>query len=218
MHALMGFLYGHNDVKISRLLKITTLVANKQTRDLQWWNDGCHDPPVEDASKYWRRDIPDRVYSEIVTSKRKSVINWVKPSVEDESEGFRLAAEKLGLDVEDMNKKAASGWMTQLPNDMWSILENTDSWVTESLEEIEKYAAKHDKDLESLVGAIGEGKSISAPIVVILGNGMPYLIAGNIRLMISKVMGINPEVFFFDLASSGQQNEMALFEAGVPDR
>lgn len=198
---------------VSRLLRITAQVAaQKDRRDLEWWSDCCHDPPDEDKPKYWKRDIPNKVYTDIVTSQRKPVIIWVKPNIEEEEEGFQRAAKELGLDIEDMNQKASKGWTQQISKEIWSILQNTDSWTVESIEDVEKIAAKNNKDLEFIVSAIGKGQSLPSPIVVFLGDGIPYLIAGNTRLMVSKMMGVTPEVFFFDLANSGKANEMALFD------
>jgi hypothetical protein len=176
-------------------------------RDLQWWN-GCCPPPDSDKPKYWKEDIDSRTYNEIISSKQKTIINWIKPDIESEMEEFQRTAKERGLDVEDMLKKAAKGWTQKMPNEMWSVLENTDSYTIGSMEDAEKLAAEYGKDLASINDAISKGQTLPSPIVLI-GNGLPYLIAGNTRLMVSKALGVTPEVFFFDLSDSDSPMEMA---------
>jgi hypothetical protein len=186
-----------------RLHKIARRVAaQKINRDLKWWGDDCHDPPADQAPQFWRRDIPERVYSEIVNGRNETVIKWHKPDLEEERGEFERTAHELGLDLNDLLAKAANGWNGPFLNDDWARLENSDSWKIESMQEAEHLANLRDKDLASIVGAISQGRSLPSPIVLLQVGGPPYLIAGNTRLMAARALGENPVVYYVDMASS----------------
>ena len=190
-----------------RLYKIALRVAaQKSRRDLKWWMDSCHDPPVEQAPQYWRRNIPDKTYREILTSQREQVIKWHKPSIESEIEAFEQAARVLSLDLETVLQKVARGWMEEMSDSVWSQLQNSDSWKIESMEEAEKISNLRDKNLASIIGAIIDGKGVPAPIVLFLSDRTPYLVSGNTRLMAAKALGSVPEVFFADMSTSSPKS------------
>jgi len=192
-----------------RLFRIAQRVAAEQVkRDLKWWQDCCHDPPPEEAPKYWRRDIPDAVYVAIQKEKRETTIKWVGPDIEEAANKFQKVALDLGLDIEDIQSKIPGGRLTVLNAEVWAHLANSDSWTIESMEEAEVRAAMRDEDLQPILDVISAGKTVSAPIVLWLGDGTPYLVTGNDKLMIARAMDTEAQVFFVDMASSSKQNEM----------
>ncbi len=191
-----------------RLLRIAEKVAAKQKlkRDLKWWGDPCHDPTPEQAPQFWRKDIPDPVYLAIQNDKNASTIKWHAPDLEEEREAFERTARKLNLNAEELIQSAANGGLIEIHQDMRSSLENTDSWNVESMEEVEFLAGTYDRDLTSIMKAIGEGKSLPAPIVFVQDTGAPYLIAGNTRMMAAKALGESPKVFCFSQSSGNQDH------------
>lgn len=192
-----------------RLFRIAQKVAAQQLkRDLQWWQDGCHDPPPEEAPKYWRKDIPDRVYAEIQLAKRETTIKWASPDLEEVASKLPKVALDLGLDIEDVQSKISGGWLTALNLGIWAFLKNSDSWTIESMEEAEVRAAMRDEDLQPTLDMISAGQTVPAPVILLLGDGSPYLLTGNEKLMIARAMDTEATVFFVDMASAPRQNEM----------
>jgi hypothetical protein len=191
----------------SRLFRIAARVAAAQfKRDLQWWQ-GCCPPPPEEAPKYWRQDVPQDVIAKVTEEKHATTIKWARPDWLEEHSAFERAANELGVDIDELRSKAASGNMSELPAVLWAHLENSDSWRVESMQEAEILAAGHGKDIQSIIDGIAQGKKIPAPIVLLRSGEAPYLIAGNTRLMVSKAMGIVPVVFFIDMSPSHMLSE-----------
>jgi len=183
------------------LLIIAIRVAAQKYRPelLLWMND--QPPPPKDAQKYWRQDISRGIIDTILASLNQPTITWTKPNIESETEEFKRTADELNLDLDKLIRSAARGFTQELNDDLWSNLQNTDSYGIRSMKEVELLALEYGKDLESIVDAIGKGQSIPSPIILI-GNGKPYLIAGNTRLMIARAMGIIPEIFCIDLSTA----------------
>jgi hypothetical protein len=72
-------------------------------------------------------------------------------------------------------------------------MQNTDSNNPNiSMEKIETLK-KDGKDVDRIITRIKEGETLPAPMVLIY-NGIPYCVAGNTRLSISKVLGVRPKV------------------------
>jgi hypothetical protein len=195
-------------VDVGRLLRIAARVAAAQyRRDLKFWPQQ-EAPPVTEAPQYWRQDIPQRVLDEAIASKLEQAIKWKTPDLEAEQEKFQRIAESLGLDVSDIQSKAGRGHTCQLSPQIWSMLANSESWTIESMEEAEKRAALRDIDLQPVLDAVAAGQTISAPVVLILGDGTPHLVSGDDRLMIARAMDIEAQVFFVDMTASDKHSDV----------
>jgi hypothetical protein len=191
----------HVLMNASRLLRIAARVAaQKFRRDLEWWSDCCKDPPPEEAPKYWRKDIPDRIYSEIQKGKRETTIKWINPNPTDESEKIAKIAQSIGLDHQDIMKKAANGFLTELAPEAWAKLEGSDSWRIESMEEAEMLAAMRDEDLQPIMDLIAGGKGVPAPIVLFNFDVNEHLVTGNAQLMIARAMDVPAKAFYVNMA------------------
>jgi hypothetical protein len=60
------------------------------------------------------------------------------------------------------------------------------------MEKIETWK-KEGKAVDRIITGIKKGEDIPAPMVLI-HDGVPYCVAGNTRLSISKVLGVRPKV------------------------
>ena len=66
-------------------------------------------------------------------------------------------------------------------------ISNSDFSHVESIDDVIKLAKEYDKNIDALLTQFEKGK-IEAPIILSIGNNKPYLIGGNTRLMILKIM------------------------------
>jgi hypothetical protein len=184
-----------------RLFRIAARVAaQKFRRDLEWWNDCCKDPPDADKPKFWRKDIPDRIYFAIQQGKLETTIKWINPVPEEESDKIAKIAPSIGLDHADIMKKAANGYLVDLTPEVWAKLEGSDSWRIESMEEAEMLAAMRDEDLQPIMDLIAAGKGVPAPIVLYNFDVHDHLVTGNAQLMIARAMETSAKAFYVNMA------------------
>jgi hypothetical protein len=131
----------------------------------------------------------------IVLAARKKEIVWTKPHLAEEMEELESAANKLNLDIFDLKKAWDSGKLRRLKTKDWKDLENSDSWEISSVEEATKLAKRYDRDLDSILLA----DRLPAPIILFKSGDKPYLISGNTRLMVCRVLGYSPMIFAIKL-------------------
>lgn len=117
----------------------------------------------------------------------------------EEHEEIERTSEDLGISLDGLENSFRNGSLEVLRNNMWEMMENTDSWDIKSLEDARKYAEEYDRDIGSIIKGFESGDSLPAPIVLIKPDGVPYLVAGNTRLMVAKGLGVVPQVFVIEL-------------------
>jgi hypothetical protein len=127
----------------------------------------------------------------IALAVKKKVMIWKKPHLAEEMEELESAANKLNLDIFDLKKAWDAGKLKKLKLEDWKNLENSDSWSVTSVEEATKIAKKYDRDIDSILLA----DKLPAPIILFTENEKPYLISGNTRLMVCRVLGYTPTIF-----------------------
>ena len=97
-------------------------------------------------------------------------------------------------------KKSYNNAQIELLNDEeWSQMVNTDSWKINSEEKLFKIIhGEHGRDKERIINQsikpIKEGGIVETPIVVYYENHPPFLVAGNTRLSVCRILGIRPMV------------------------
>jgi len=144
------------------------------------------------------------------------MINWIKPDLEEEIEEIERTAIDLDLNMEMLYGDAKKGKMIELSDEVWSQLDNTDSWEINKIEDAVEFAHEYDKDVERLIRAFeSDNASIPAPIVLKRQDGHYYLIAGNTRLMVARAFGVRPKVLLVEDNQSEQDGilQEILFEA-----
>jgi hypothetical protein len=119
----------------------------------------------------------------------KSPLLWI-PILQAENEEIERTADDLGLPYDTIYNSLASGKEVTLTDEMWSRLENTDSYDINSEEEAIELAQHYGKDYQSIMSA----ESLPPAIIFQYSPNKFYLIAGNTRLMFARVKGINPQV------------------------
>ena len=127
------------------------------------------------------------------------MINWKKPDLQEEIEEIERTAVALDIDASKLFEDAKKGKIIDLSDDIWSKLDNTDSWEIKSIEDAKLLADEYGKDIESLIRGFELGKgSIPAPIILKRQQGGYYLIAGNTRLMVARAFGMTPKVLLVE--------------------
>jgi hypothetical protein len=126
---------------------------------------------------------------------------WEKPSFGEEREEFERTAEELDLKLEKLHDAFKNGNLRLLPKSIWEKLNNTDSIKTDSFDSLvqvlQKYKKKDpefERDWLGMKNAYKKGLPMKAPIVL-KHKGEYHLIAGNTRLMVARVLGVQPFVF-----------------------
>jgi hypothetical protein len=116
-------------------------------------------------------------------------LTW-EPIIKAEAEEIERTAEDLNLPYDTVYDAFVNGREVTLNNDMWSRLENTDSYDIDSEEEAIELARQYGKDYQSILAA---EKTPPALILQYSPNKF-YLVGGNTRLMFARAKGINPQV------------------------
>lgn len=108
--------------------------------------------------------------------------------------------------VQDFLEKAQQASLVNLSEEMWSLLDNTDSFDI-PINGWEQVAAHIDhtnhetgatRDWEDLKIKMEQGKELDAPIILKQVNDM-HVVSGNTRLMVARALGKVPKVLLVDM-------------------
>jgi len=114
--------------------------------------------------------------------------------VADEESEIECTAEHFNIPIPDVRYAFTAGNMVVLSDDIWSKLENTDSYEVNSLDDAIQLATEYGKDYKSTLDAIKADKTINPPMVLNYDKDKYYLVGGNTRLMFYKALGKIPKV------------------------
>jgi cytidyltransferase-like protein len=125
----------------------------------------------------------------------------------EESE-IERTAEVFNIPLEDLKYAFTAGSMVILSDDIWSKLENSDSYGVTSLDDAIKLAKQYGKNWKSILIAIKNGTIMDPPMVLNYDKTRYYLVGGNTRLMFYKALGVTPKVL---MATIDLPNERAFY-------
>ena len=114
--------------------------------------------------------------------------------VANEETEIERTAEHFNIPIPDVRYAFTAGNMVVLSDDIWSKLENSDSYEVNSLEDAIQLATEYGKDYKSTLDAIKADKTINPPMVLNYDKDKYYLVGGNTRLMFYKALGKIPKV------------------------
>ena len=127
---------------------------------------------------------------------------WSAPDIEAEMGEIERTASALSpLDASAefarLLEAIKVGESVNLSDDVWSRLENSDSWDIRvgHIEDVTYHTNENGRDAAALEAALRNGTSMLMPIIVIKKDGTPYTVSGNTRLMLARALGITPKVF-----------------------
>jgi hypothetical protein len=103
-------------------------------------------------------------------------------------------AQEFNVPINDLQYAFETGKENILTDNIWSKLENSDSYQIKNLEQAIKLADKYKKDWRSIVKAIQNEKQLPLPLVLNYAKDKYYLVGGNTRLMFYKALGVQPIV------------------------
>jgi cytidyltransferase-like protein len=111
----------------------------------------------------------------------------------EESE-IERTADVFNIPLEDLKYAFIAGSMVILSDDIWSKLENSDSYDVTSLNDAVRLAKKYGKNWKSVLSAIKNGTIMDPPMILNYDQNRYYLVGGNTRLMFYKALDIEPKV------------------------
>jgi hypothetical protein len=129
----------------------------------------------------------------------KSPLLWI-PILQAENEEIERTADELGLPYDVVYNSFASGKEVTLTDEMWSRLENTDSYDIDSEEEAIELAHHYGKDIQSILAA----EKTPPALILQYSPNKYYLVGGNTRLMVARAKGINPQVILATIEPSNK--------------
>ncbi|PIR37254.1 MAG: hypothetical protein COV34_03470 [Candidatus Zambryskibacteria bacterium CG10_big_fil_rev_8_21_14_0_10_42_12] len=122
-------------------------------------------------------------------------MQWIKPRFRDEFGEFQRISKHFGIPLWKLLYWFFMGRMVRLSDNVWSAMENTDSWDTTTLESVRYHADHIGRDVERILSALSNPHGqLPVPVVLCLPDGRYHLVAGNTRLMVSRALGIKPTV------------------------
>ncbi|KKW13002.1 MAG: hypothetical protein UY48_C0006G0055 [Candidatus Gottesmanbacteria bacterium GW2011_GWB1_49_7] len=124
--------------------------------------------------------------------KNASKTKWVKPSISEEIEELERTAEEEGIALEVLLQACETAKLVTLTDDVWSQLDNSWSWETETIELAIEYADEIGRDTTRILR--GVGGTLPAPMVLFREGHNPYLIGGNTRLSVFRALNATPKV------------------------
>lgn len=149
-----------------------------------------------------------KLFEEFFNDGTSNSIKWIKPDFATEEDEFQ---DNFAPWVEDywdgtddellslIKKRYHKAKVEPLNDKEWSQMANTDSWKIDTEEELFKIIHRdYGRDVERIINyslrPIQEGGTVETPIVVYFKNHDPFLVAGNTRLSVCRILGIRPMV------------------------
>ena len=115
--------------------------------------------------------------------------------VASEESEIERTAQDFNIPIPDVRYAFTAGSMVVLSDDIWSKLENSDSYEVNSLEDAIKLAKEYGKDWKPTLDAIKDDDAVvTPPMVLNYDKDKYYLVGGNTRLMFYKALGKIPKV------------------------
>jgi hypothetical protein len=152
---------------------------------------------AERAATSRKKAAADRKGDRVVpnTDKAKVRLEAINPLgwekyIKSESEEIERTALDLGLPYDVTYNAFVNGDEVTLTDEMWSRLENTDSYDINSEEEAIELARHYGKDIQSILSA----EKTPPALILQYSPNKYYLVGGNTRLMVARAKGINPQV------------------------
>jgi hypothetical protein len=121
------------------------------------------------------------------------------PNIASEQGEFQRVSTEFGIDTSVLEYLAQNGKLIELSEDLWQILENTDSRdiFPGDYKKVAELSGQVNRDWETIHQALLSRRAIEAPIIMKHGSKY-HLISGNTRLMVAKAMEIKPTVLLFE--------------------
>jgi len=114
--------------------------------------------------------------------------------VENNLGAINKAALYFNIPVDDLQYAFDAGQNVILNDDVWSKLENTNSYQIESLGQVILHAKQHNIDITPYLKAIKNKQLLPKPLILRYESNRYYLVAGELILSLYKALNQTPEV------------------------
>ena len=151
------------------------------------------------ADREGDRVVPNTDKAKVRFREAINPLGWEK-YIKSETEEIERTAEDLGLPFDVTYNAFVNGDEVTLTDEMWSRLENTDSYDINSEEEAIELAQHYGKDWQSIVVA----EKLPPALILQYSPNKYYLVGGNTRLMFARVKGENPQVILGTIEPSNK--------------
>lgn len=126
---------------------------------------------------------------------------WTRPLLDDELAELERFSDSEKLDPIELKQKFSEAKLRTLRDFDWARLEGTESYQIGSLDAARADAERNDRDVESILEALGSGQSMPAPVVLERSDGSIVLVDGNARLVASRALNLYPQVLWVTMKS-----------------
>ena len=133
-------------------------------------------------------------------------IIWKKVPYDEERGEFERTSKQFSDDSKaleenkkNIRNKYSQSSVVDLQSKYWQMMENTDSWETDTISKIQSAIGSNSsssgsRSIENVLKEFLTG-SVRAPIVLQYNEGKSYyLVAGNTRMMVARMLGISVKV------------------------
>ena len=151
------------------------------------------------ADRKGDRVVPNTDKAKVRFREAINPLGW-EPIIKAETEEIERTAEDLGLPFDVTYNAFVNGDEVTLTDEMWSRLENTDSYDINSEEEAIELARHYGKDIQSILSA----EKTPPALILQYSPNKYYLVGGNTRLMVARAKGINPQVILGTIEPSNK--------------
>lgn len=127
--------------------------------------------------------------------------SWYKTPMPQEHDEFMRVSKDENIPMAALTNAYATAQLVDLTDDVWSSLENTDSWEVSDEQRARQLAKRYGKDLSPIIAGLKGNSRLPAPIVLQRQDGSMTLVGGNTRLMAARALGITPKVALAKLES-----------------
>lgn len=104
------------------------------------------------------------------------------------------AADYFNVPIDDLEYAFTAAQNVVLMDDVWAILENTNSYNIESIGQVILYAQQHNIDIKPYLEAIKNAEPLPPPLILRYEADKYYLVAGELILSLYRALDQNPEV------------------------
>ena len=125
----------------------------------------------------------------------------------DNRSAIEKAAANFNLPIDDMEYAFNAGTPVVLGDDVWSKLQNTNSFNIENLEHAIRYAHDRKIKVKPYILAIKKGEELPLPLMLNYGQGKYWLVAGEIVLALYRALKVTPTVLQANLNLMESLNE-----------
>ncbi len=142
-------------------------------------------------------------------AKEEKISSFIFPNLKTEQDeivrtAIQFAKEDTTVFLKKFIERAKESEMIVMTEDIWSKLENTDSYDIKKgdWKMVEYHAVEGNptapRDWQTLKLRIEKGEQLNAPIICQKG-GTLHLVSGNTRLMVSRALEITPSVLWVNM-------------------